>query len=489
MRRQRTTSKKRVSDSLARLMGQRSEQTDGVSRLPTYIATVLFGMLFLLIWYIRNILQGSGVSIYGVVARIGIVFVVSYLVVRVFGWKGVERKSLVALGIAGVATVGLGYFARYGLRWDIMVAPIVGFGVVAVQFVGMGQATLSALLVGLSMGSFIEGLSLGGGGAAAALIGERIDTRTKTVFAGAVGGVAQTILLILLTMATNHQWEMKGLAMRAAWALGGGVGWGLLMTGVLPFIERLFNLATPLSLRDLGDLNQPFFRRFLLEAPGTYHHSVLVGSLAEAAADAIGADPLLARVGGYYHDIGKLMKPAYFAENIHGQSRHERLSPAMSALVIVSHVREGVEMGKELRLPVPVIDIIAQHHGTCVVEYFYHEALKEARTENSTRVDIARYRYPGPKPQTREAAIVMLADAVEAASRALKDPSSARVAELVHELIMRRLLDGQLEESPLTLREIHKIEQTMTQMMQGLFHTRVSYPSHSSQEETGSGVA
>jgi len=455
--------------------------------LRAYIAVVLFGLLILVVWRVAALLlQKSPPPLSQTLSRIGIVFVIGYVLVRVAEMRRLERKALFTVGIAGVLVVAFAFFARYILKWDVMVSPAVGFGVVAVQFMGVGQVSLVGLLVGLSCGSFVEGLSFGAGAATAALIGRKIDTRTKTVFAGALGGVAQTAVLVLLTLATVEGWSPKRLALRVAWSLGGGVGWGLLMTGVLPFIERIFNLATPMRLRELADLNQPFFRRFLLEAPGTYHHSVLVGSLAEAAADAVGADPLLARVGAYYHDIGKMTKPTYFAENIHGQSRHEKLSPPMSALVIVSHVRDGVEMGKELGLPQPVIDIIAQHHGTCVVEYFYYEALKEARANGSTRVDVARYRYPGPKPQTKEAAIVMLADAVEAASRALKEPSSARVAELVHELVMRRLLDGQLDESPLTLREIHKIEQTMTRMLQGLFHTRIPYPSR---EEATDGVA
>ena len=482
------TSRRKVSNSLTRLMrAQKEPSVARVSGLHAYIAVVLFGLLLLVVWHSATLLlRGVPPSMPQTLSRIGIVFVVGYVLVRVAGLGRLERKALFTVGVAGVIVVSFAFFARHVLKWDVMVSPAVGFGVVAVQFMGVGQVSLVGLLVGLSCGSFVEGLSFGAGAATAALIGRKIDTRTKTVFAGALGGVAQTAVLLLLTLATVDGWTPKRLALRVAWSLGGGVGWGLLMTGVLPFIERIFNLATPMRLRELADLNQPFFRRFLLEAPGTYHHSVLVGSLAEAAADVVGADPLLARVGGYYHDIGKLTKPTYFAENIHGQSRHEKLSPPMSALVIVSHVRDGVEMGKELGLPQPVVDVIAQHHGTCVVEYFYYEALKEARANGSTRVDVARYRYPGPKPQTKEAAIVMLADAVEAASRALKSPSSARVAELVHELVMRRLLDGQLDESPLTLREIHKIEQTMTRMLQGLFHTRIPYPSR---EETADGVA
>ena len=240
-------------------------------------------------------------------------------------------------------------------------------------------------------------------------------------------------------------------------------------------------MNTEISLLELSDLNQPLMRQLSLQAPGTYHHSLIVSSLAETAADAIGADPLLARVGAYFHDIGKLQKPDYFVENEGAQgSRHTALSPTMSALIISAHVKDGVEMAKEHNLPRAIIDIIEQHHGTSLIEFFYRRS-KEARNGEEPPEEL--FRYPGPRPKTREAAIILLADTAEAASRTLPEPSPARLQSLVHELTMKKLRDGQIDESPLTQADLAKAEKSFVRVLAAIFHCRVGHPGASGEPE------
>lgn len=241
---------------------------------------------------------------------------------------------------------------------------------------------------------------------------------------------------------------------------------------MLPFIEYAFGITTDISLVELLDLDQPLMRNLMIAAPGTYHHSVIVGNLAEAAAEAVGANPLLARVTAYYHDIGKMKMPEYFVENQAGTlSKHEKLAPHMSSLILTSHVKEGFDLAREYKLPRLVIDIIQQHHGTSLITYFYQKAV-----EQSPGVSQENYRYPGPKPQTRVAALVMMADAVEAASRALTDPTSARISSIVDRIINNIFLDGQIDECELTLKDISEVKKRFTYILTSIFHRRIEYP-------------
>lgn len=223
-------------------------------------------------------------------------------------------------------------------------------------------------------------------------------------------------------------------------------------------------------------MNAPILRQLMIEAPGTYHHSILVGNLAEAAAESINANPLLARVASYYHDIGKIKKPLYFIENAGGQrNRHDKLAPSMSALILTSHVKDGVELAREHKLGVELIDIIQQHHGTTLIKFFYGRAKDQADPEVQ-QIDERDYRYHGPKPQTREAALIMLADAVEAASRTLTDPTPARIQGMVQKLINNIFIDGQLDECDLTLKDLNQIAKSFNRVLSGSFHHRVDYP-------------
>ncbi|HYO24669.1 MAG TPA: HDIG domain-containing protein [Lacipirellulaceae bacterium] len=254
---------------------------------------------------------------------------------------------------------------------------------------------------------------------------------------------------------------------------------GSLMTVLLPTVEKVFGVQTDLSLIELGDPAHPLLQELIRRAPGTYNHSITVASLAEAAAESIGARGLLVRVGAYFHDIGKMLKPQYFIENqSKGDNRHDTLVPAMSTLVIIAHVKDGADLARQNRLPESIVDFIQQHHGTTLVEFFYRQANQRKAQENpdAAALDESSFRYPGPKPQSREAGVLMLADAVESASRVLKEPTPSRIENLVEEISMKRLLDGQFDESGLTLEEVRKIGESLVKSLTAVYHGRVKYP-------------
>jgi putative nucleotidyltransferase with HDIG domain len=246
----------------------------------------------------------------------------------------------------------------------------------------------------------------------------------------------------------------------------------------------MFNVVTSISLLELCDANQPALRKLAIEAPGTYSHSLLLGSLVEPACETIGANGLLARVGAYFHDIGKVNKPQYFAENMSqvGNGDHSRLKPTMSKLIITSHIKDGLDMARQYGLPKAVNAFIAQHHGTTVIEYFYNEARKAA--EEDQTVDDTEYRYAGPKPQSKETAVLMLADSTEGAVRSIKEPTAPKIEDKVHEIVMKRLLDGQLNESGLTLKDVQIVEQSLCKSLISVYHGRIPYP-EADEPETG----
>jgi len=265
---------------------------------------------------------------------------------------------------------------------------------------------------------------------------------------------------------------------------------GMIIQSLLPLIEKVFRITTSMTLLDYSDANQPLLRRLAMEAPGTFSHSLLVGSIAEAAAEAIGRNGLLCRVGAYYHDIGKLNKPGYFVENEMGSfSRHKELSPAMSQLIIVGHVKDGIEMAKEYSLPAVLHQFIETHHGTTLIEYFYNEAKKKHGAKQTAGAANAKktvksspppseseFRYPGPKPRTKEAAIVMLADTIEGAVRSLSEVTPTRIETVVSNMAMKRLQDGQFDECDLSLRELHLIEASISKTLAAHYHGRIAYP-------------
>ncbi len=255
-----------------------------------------------------------------------------------------------------------------------------------------------------------------------------------------------------------------------------------IMLGLLPLVEKFFGITTAMTLLELSDTNQPLLRRLAVEAPGTFSHSLVLGAMAEAAARELGANSLLCRVGAYYHDIGKLLKPGYFMENMNaGQNRHDKLSPAMSLLIVVGHVKDGMELAREYHLPLVVRNFIAEHHGTTIVEYFFHAARERQSRETLTgglasQVDETEFRYPGPKPHSKETAILMICDGSEGMIRSMPEPTAAKIEGAVHQMIMKRLMDGQFEQCNLTLSELTVIEQSLVRTLVGAYHGRMPYP-------------
>lgn len=259
-------------------------------------------------------------------------------------------------------------------------------------------------------------------------------------------------------------------------AFSGGIAAGIVTAGLGPLIEMLFEYTTDIKLLELANLEQPLLRRLMIEAPGTYNHSVIVGTMADAVASEIGANPLLARVCGYYHDIGKIDKAQYFIENQQGgKNKHDKLAPSMSALILTGHIKNGVETAKKYKLGKQIIDTIKQHHGTSTLEFFYDKAQKQLKDSEQT-VNPADFQYPGPKPQTVEAGIVMIADVVEAASRTLDNPTPARIQGLVQKLINKIFSDGQLDYCEITLKDLHSIAKRFNQILSGIHHHRIKYP-------------
>ncbi|MBJ6726947.1 HD family phosphohydrolase [Geomesophilobacter sediminis] len=267
-------------------------------------------------------------------------------------------------------------------------------------------------------------------------------------------------------------------------AFASGIINAVYVSGMVPLVEALFQYTTDVKLLELANLNAPLLRELMIRAPGTYHHSVLVGNLVEAGAEAISANPLLARVAAYYHDVGKLKKPQYFIENLREcENKHDKLSPSMSALILISHVKEGVELAREHRLGLPIIEIIRQSHGTSLITFFYQKA-KAAEPPGTLGVDERDFRYPGPKPQTREAGLVLLADCVEAASRTLTDPTPARIQGMVQKIINNIFIDGQLDECELTLKNLHEIAKSFNKILSGIYHHRIDYPEPAYKEKS-----
>lgn len=328
-----------------------------------------------------------------------------------------------------------------------------------------------ALLMSISTGPEVNigAMSLLSGAVAIASV-LRIRERLDLIKASLA--VALTVVLVNLLLGGVAQGMDKGwMALSIGWGLLSGVIGVIIAWLGVAILERIFGITTSFQLLELANPQKPLLRELLINAPGSYQHSIITANLAEAGAEAIGADALLCRVGALYHDIGKMKRPLYFIENQTAENLHDNLPPTLSSLVITAHVKDGVEMAKEAKLPPRIIDIIAQHHGTTLVSYFYHRALGE-----ELEVEEAKFRYEGPKPQTKEAAIVMLADAVEAAVRSLPDKSLPNVQALVSRIFEEKIADGQLSECDLSFRDLPKLQEAFLSILKGMLHKRVEYP-------------
>ncbi|MBN1796237.1 MAG: HDIG domain-containing protein [Sedimentisphaerales bacterium] len=302
-----------------------------------------------------------------------------------------------------------------------------------------------------------------------------VRTREKLLQVGAIAAVVAFITSLSIDFLTNQNKPTEVLT-RAFLHGMAPMAVSIILQGLLPYLERVFGIATSMTLVEYSDANQELLKKLAMEAPGTFSHSLMVGSIAEAAAEAIGRNGLLCRVGAYYHDIGKTNKPYYFVENQVGStSKHDDLSPAMSQLIITGHVKDGKEIAKEYKLPAVLRQFIETHHGTTLVEYFYDQAKKKAGDKEPAPAE-SEYRYIGPRPRTKEAAIVMLADAIESAVRSLQEITPAKIEAVIRNVAMKRLQDGQLNECDMTFRELARVQASMIKTLTAHYHGRIVYP-------------
>lgn len=306
----------------------------------------------------------------------------------------------------------------------------------------------------------------------------RAGQRSTLLKGGIMVSLLGCLTVAILTMLSGGVWNETNTLYALGFSFAGGLLTAVLVIGLMPFFEVTFGILSALKLVELSNPNHPLLRKLLTETPGTYHHSVMVGNLSEAAAEAIGADGLLCRVGSYYHDIGKTKRPFYFIENQNNmENPHDTIEPKLSKSIIVAHARDGVEMQKEYKLPKPIRDIAEQHHGTTFLHYFYHKALKLAE-DKGVEPDFTEedFRYPGPKAQSKESAVVGIADSVEAAVRSLRKPTVVQVETMIEKIIKSRLDDHQFDECDLTLKEADIISRTLKETVMGIFHSRIEYP-------------
>ncbi len=336
----------------------------------------------------------------------------------------------------------------------------------------------------------------------------QVRRRSRLIRAGVYIGLATWLLAFTFGLIGPVDWLSLGATdwqqvfLQSLLAVGTGIFTAMLVGGMLPILESLFGITTDISWLELADLNHPLLKRMTIEAPGTYHHSLVVANLAESAAEAVGANPIVCRVCAYFHDIGKLVKPNYFAENMHnGENPHDALAPTMSALIIIAHVKEGVDLALKHKLNDEIVDAIQQHHGTSLVSYFYNRALKQQREareagkitnmreEDVPEVSEKSFRYQGPKPQTKEIAIISLADAVESATRSLDKPSPQKLEQLINEIITSRILDGLLDECDLTMRDLKAIAEKFLFTLRSMMHSRIAYPKDEDAQVSRSGRA
>jgi putative nucleotidyltransferase with HDIG domain len=382
---------------------------------------------------------------------------------------GMCLLALVTLGLAVLLSRPPWHALLVPMTFTAMVLTIV-YNPPFALLMSFSLSLMASLALGTGLDHFMVQVSAL---ASVVLLLRTVRSRTGLVRVAAGAGAA-CVLMTLATGVLGGQ-TAKFIAADAGRHLLWCLLSGFVLCGGLPAVERAFAVVTDVSLAELANSGHPLLQELVRRAPGTYTHSMTVAALAESAAEAIGANVMLARVGSYFHDVGKMLKPHYFIENQTGINAHDSLEPALSTLVIIGHVKDGTALAEQYSLPRPVADMIRQHHGTTLVEYFYREVVKLYDGASPPGLE-SSFRYPGPKPQSREAGILMLADAAESSSRALSTPTPGSLTKLVHDLLMKRLLDGQFEESGLTLTELRRIEESLVKGLIALFHARIKYP-------------
>ncbi len=438
----------------------------------------------------------KAVPYYERVVRVSFIFLMFIVLAVLNGYHLLRNKRAVARTVSRlsiylsviVLTVFLGRILSYD-PWRAEVLPLVVtvmvFAIVYDQIMAILTALSLSLILclstGSSLGHFVVLMSIS---SVAVTSLATVSSRSTLIKLGFGMGLTYFLVYWGINLINSQELSNGLIDQQVLWESLQGAGWclaaGYLVAGSLPFIESLFGVVTDISLLEMSNVSHPLLQELVRRAPGTYNHSISMATIGEAAADKIGANGLLVRVAAYYHDIGKMLKPQYFIENmvVGSESLHDNLAPAMSTLIIIGHVKDGVDLARQHNLPQPIIDFIEQHHGTTLVEYFFREAEKQAdqSPDHKTDAEESSFRYPGPKPQTREAGVMMLADAVESASRTLSDPTPKRIKSLVHSLVMKRLLDGQFNECSLTLSEINIVEESLVKSLIGIYHGRIKYP-------------
>jgi len=338
-------------------------------------------------------------------------------------------------------------------------------------YLGFAVSLCLAVMLGNSLPVFIYAML---GSAVASIPMRRFETRYALWQQG-----LRLSLINLAVLGVLHLLDQTPIGWPTLWECGAAVlnGWGVafLAATLLPLLERAFDVTTNLRLLELSNMNQPALKELAVRAPGTYHHSIVVGNLSESAAEGIGVNPLLVRVASYYHDLGKMLCPLYFVENQGQRNYHDDLPAKTSARIIINHVRDGLEIARRYKLGRAIADIIAQHHGDSLVRYFFHKAQEELGGA-AEGLEESEFRYPGPRPQSKEAGLVMVADVTEAAIRSLDDPSPDEIRQMVLKLATRIYMEGQLDESGLTFNDLNYIEKTFTRMLLSIHHHRITYP-------------
>jgi putative nucleotidyltransferase with HDIG domain len=436
--------------------------------------------------FVRNLGRGIWKIKLGLAAMV--VLVTAVLCVYTYRYqRRVVRNRMRAIAVAALMTsmlllaqlaaIGTGPLYVFGLAPTILVAMILT--IAYDQRFAVGIASMHALLVtvALDQGTGFYIIQWLGVFACCTLLGD-VRSRSRLVEVG--GATALTMMAATAAVGAIAMDPVQFVAKNCLYTGAGGIAVGFVVLGILPFIEKAFRITTSMTLLELADASQPLLRRLALEAPGTYNHSLQVATLAEAAAEAIGANSLLCRIAAYYHDAGKIHKADYFVENqSDGKNRHINLTPSVSLLIIIGHVKDGIELAREYNLPTSLFPFIQQHHGTTLIEYFYHRAcnLQDATGQSNSEIPEEQYRYPGPKPKSKEIAILMICDAVESAVRAMPEPNASRIETLVHEIAMKRLHDGQFDECDLTFKDLQAIERSCVKTLVGVYHSRIAYPS------------
>lgn len=442
---------------------------DTSSLWPYFGLLLIVALLLLLLFYsverIKPSLHKDNKSLLMVL----LIMALTFASISIVGLIG-EKSSTSPIGFLSPVAFGVMLITLYiSLRFAILTGVI--FSIFASLIFNSDQTMIFdfrygfVLLVGSTAGAFAIG---------------NIKQRSSILKAGLVVALFNAIGIIVLLMLTSQSYTFSTGVETILYGVIGGIFSAVLTIGFMPFFEALFGILSPINLIELSNPNHPLLRKLLIETPGTYHHSIIVGNLSESAAEAIGANGLLARVGAYYHDLGKTKRPSFYIENqLNMENPHDKISPSLSKNIILAHPKDGVEMLKEYKLPVPIQDIAMQHHGTTVLRYFYSKAVADSEEP----IPDSDFRYSGPKPQSKEAAIVGIADSIEAAVRSMKNPTNESIEQTVRTIIKAKLDDGQLNECDLTLKELEIISISIIENIKGIFHSRIEYPDDNKLEQ------